>query len=87
MCMRGACENRFNNLVVFDVMACLLMQSWQDRSEEEGLIIERILILVRNILHIPPDPDVEKCNDNGVSVHDKASERLSCVTINFITSC
>lgn len=54
------------------------------------MVIERILILLRNILHIPPDPDVEKFTDNGVSVHDKVSERLSpsllppSDTINFI---
>lgn len=41
-------------------------------------------------MHIPPDPDVEKFTDNGVSVHDKVSERLSpsllppSDTINFI---
>ncbi|XP_065170446.1 protein timeless homolog isoform X2 [Atheta coriaria] len=41
------------------------------RPEENGLIIERILILVRNILHVPADPDAEKRPDNDASVHDQ----------------
>lgn len=49
-------------------------QEWQERGEENGLIIERILILVRNVLSIPADPDVEKRTDNDVSAEDKASE-------------
>lgn len=38
---------------------------------ELGLIIERILILVRNVLHIPPDENEKNRPDNEASVHDQ----------------
>nr|WAM46971.1 protein timeless 2 [Chrysoperla nipponensis] len=49
----------------------LLDIEWQERTEEMGIIIERILILVRNILQIPADPEAEKRPDNDASVHDQ----------------
>jgi timeless len=42
-----------------------------EREEEKGLVIERILILVRNVLQVPADPEVEKRTDNDASVHDQ----------------
>ncbi|XP_017893332.1 protein timeless homolog isoform X2 [Ceratina calcarata] len=41
-----------------------------ERGEEKELIIERILIFIRNILQIPPDEN-EKRVDNDVTVHDQ----------------
>lgn len=35
-------------------------QDWEQRQEEDNLLIERILLLVRNVLHVPADPDEEK---------------------------
>lgn len=35
-------------------------QDWEQRQEEETLLIERILLLVRNVLHVPPDPTEEQ---------------------------
>lgn len=35
-------------------------QDWEQRQEEDNLLIERILLLVRNILHVPADPCEEK---------------------------
>ena len=35
------------------------------------MIIERILILIRNILDIPPNPDDEKRTDDDASIHDQ----------------
>ncbi|KER22743.1 hypothetical protein T265_09227 [Opisthorchis viverrini] len=49
----------------------LLDRKWEERSEEDRLLIERILILVRNVLHIAPDPLEEKRTDEDVSVHDQ----------------
>lgn len=57
-----------------DVRCLCDRQEWQERGEENSLIIERILILVRNVLNVPADPDAEKRPDNDVSAHDKASE-------------
>lgn len=35
-------------------------QGWETREEEDTLLIERILLLIRNILHVPADPKAEK---------------------------
>lgn len=37
-----------------------IAQGWEDRQEEDNLLIERILLLVRNILHVPTDAEQEK---------------------------
>ena len=42
-----------------------------EREEDKGLIIERILILARNVLQVPADPSVEKRADNDASIHDQ----------------
>nr|XP_058163942.1 protein timeless homolog isoform X2 [Dasypus novemcinctus] len=49
----------------------LLQLGWEERQEEDNLLIERILLLVRNILHVPADPDQEKRIDDDASVHDQ----------------
>ena len=48
----------------------ILLQEFTERGDENSLIIERILILIRNILYIPADP-MEKRPDNDASVHDQ----------------
>lgn len=35
------------------------LQSWEERSEDQNVLIERILVLLRNILHVPAT-DVDK---------------------------
>lgn len=52
-------------------------QDYAERGEENGLIIERILILIRNILYIPIDPDAERRPDNDASIHDQVSNVIS----------
>ncbi|XP_067832538.1 protein timeless homolog [Heptranchias perlo] len=50
----------------------LLQLDWEQRQEEDNLLIERILLLVRNVLHVPPDSEEEEKNvDDDASVHDK----------------
>ncbi|XP_027782427.2 protein timeless homolog isoform X1 [Marmota flaviventris] len=49
----------------------LLQLGWEERQEEDNLLIERILLLVRNILHVPADFDQEKRIDDDASVHDQ----------------
>ncbi|XP_055382504.1 protein timeless homolog [Condylostylus longicornis] len=44
---------------------------WSLRSEEQGLLIERILVLVRNVLQIPANPEIECRADNDASLHDQ----------------
>ena len=38
----------------------IFIQDWENREEEDTLLIERILLLLRNILHVPADPQAEK---------------------------
>ncbi|ROT65639.1 Timeless-like protein [Penaeus vannamei] len=49
----------------------LLQLDWENRQEDDKLIIERILILVRNILSVPASPEDEKRTDDDASVHDQ----------------
>ncbi|KDR17447.1 Timeless-like protein, partial [Zootermopsis nevadensis] len=42
-----------------------------EREEEKNLVIERILVLVRNVLQVPVDLEGEKRTDNDASVHDQ----------------
>uniref|UniRef100_A0A8C3PNX6 Timeless circadian regulator n=1 Tax=Calidris pygmaea TaxID=425635 RepID=A0A8C3PNX6_9CHAR len=49
----------------------LLQLDWEQRQEEDTLLIERILLLVRNVLHVPPDPAEEQGVDGDASVHDR----------------
>ncbi|XP_061584565.1 protein timeless homolog isoform X2 [Cololabis saira] len=49
----------------------LLQLDWEQRQEEDNLLIERILLLVRNVLHVPADPCEEKKVDDDASVHDR----------------
>uniref|UniRef100_A0A8C6KVV0 Timeless circadian clock n=1 Tax=Nothobranchius furzeri TaxID=105023 RepID=A0A8C6KVV0_NOTFU len=46
-------------------------EDWEQRQEEDNLLIERILLLVRNVLHVPADPCEEKKVDDDASVHDR----------------
>ena len=39
--------------------------------EDDKLLTERILILIRNILDIPITPEDEKRTDDDASVHDQ----------------
>nr|WDV40247.1 timeless 2 [Sinonovacula constricta] len=57
--------------VLTEKLGELLKLDWEHRQEEDRLLIERIFILLRNILHIPPDPDAEQRTDDDASVHDQ----------------
>ena len=36
-------------------MCDVVVQDWEHRREEDRLLIERLLIIIRNILHVPPN--------------------------------
>lgn len=57
--------------VLSETLYELLQLGWEERQEEDNLLIERILLLVRNILHVPADLEQEKSIDNDASVHDQ----------------
>jgi len=44
---------------------------WDDRLEDDSLLIERILLLIRNILHVPANKQAEKRTDDDASIHDQ----------------
>ncbi|KAM3935169.1 protein timeless homolog [Leptodactylus fuscus] len=58
-------------VVLSEKLYDLLQMDWEQREEEHNLLIERILLLVRNILHVPADPDEEKNVDDDASIHDR----------------
>ena len=41
------------------------LQDWENRQDEDRLLIERILIIVRNILHVPPNQAKELVRNHG----------------------
>ncbi|XP_049842526.1 protein timeless homolog [Schistocerca gregaria] len=49
----------------------LLETEWEERGEEKSLMIERMLILARNVLQVPADVAAEKLSDSEPSVHDQ----------------
>lgn len=46
-------------------------QAFAIRSEEQNLLIERILVLMRNVLQVPANPEAECRADNDASLHDQ----------------
>uniref|UniRef100_A0A665TCC4 Timeless circadian clock n=1 Tax=Echeneis naucrates TaxID=173247 RepID=A0A665TCC4_ECHNA len=57
--------------ILSETLYNLLQLDWDQRQEEDNLLIERILLLVRNILHVPADPCEEKKVDDDASIHDR----------------
>ncbi|XP_061471174.1 protein timeless homolog isoform X2 [Rhineura floridana] len=70
-----AYKEAFANEKIFGVLSeklyDLLQLDWEQRQEEDNLLTERILLLVRNVLHIPADPDEEKKVDDDANTHDR----------------
>uniref|UniRef100_H2Y692 Timeless N-terminal domain-containing protein n=1 Tax=Ciona savignyi TaxID=51511 RepID=H2Y692_CIOSA len=64
---------------VYDV----LETEWEDRRPEVGLQVERILILIRNLLHIPPTNEDRKKISN-FSSHDKIIRELHVAGIDSL---
>ncbi|GAA6215663.1 protein timeless homolog [Lates japonicus] len=57
--------------ILSETLYTFLQLDWEQRQEEDNLLIERILLLVRNVLHVPADPSEEKKVDDDASVHDR----------------
>ncbi|XP_066932947.1 protein timeless homolog [Clytia hemisphaerica] len=49
----------------------VLQMEMEDRGEDEYLLFERLLLLLRNILHVPASPEDEKRTDDDASLHDQ----------------
>ena len=52
--------------ILAQTLGKLLKKDFGERSEDDGLVVERILILVRNILQVPRDSTRERCNNDEV---------------------
>jgi len=48
--------------------------------ENQKMTVERILILIRNVLQVPADPSEEMRNDDDASVHDQVKNYI-CVIL------
>ena len=57
--------------VLCKTMKALLSKDWDERLEDDKLIIERILILIRNVLQVPTNIRREGRTDNDSTVHDQ----------------
>ncbi|XP_071101341.1 protein timeless homolog [Haliotis cracherodii] len=70
-----AYKEAFIDEELFAVLAAkvgdILKLDWESRHEEDRLLLERLLILIRNILHVPPNPDLEQRTDDDASLHDQ----------------
>nr|CAB3266958.1 protein timeless homolog [Phallusia mammillata] len=49
----------------------ILETDWEDRRPDEGLVIERFLVLLRNLLHVPPTTEDTERTSEDMSSHDK----------------
>lgn len=49
----------------------ILELEYTERGDEKGLVIERILLLIRNVLYVPSDGESEHRADNDANLHDQ----------------
>jgi len=58
-----------------------MIQDWEHRREEDRLLIERLLIIIRNILHVPPNVTQElvraRCSSLSCNSNLKLTEFLA----------
>ena len=59
--------------VLTKTLGSLLKKDWDERLEDDKLIIERILILIRNVLQVPTNVRREGRTMDDVSLHDQVS--------------
>ena len=57
--------------VLTKTLGSLLKKDWDERLEDDKLIIERILILIRNVLQVPTNVRREGRTMDDVSLHDQ----------------
>ena len=59
--------------VLTKTLGSLLKKDWDERLEDDKLIIERILILIRNVLQVPTNVRREGRTMDDVSLHDQVT--------------
>ena len=63
--------------VLTKTLGSLLKKDWDERLEDDKLIIERILILIRNVLQVPTNVRREGRTMDDVSLHDQVTREHS----------
>ncbi|KAG1667485.1 Protein timeless [Nymphon striatum] len=54
-----------------NILGEILKLDWESRQEEDQLVVERILMLIRNVLYVSVNPDVEMRTDDDATIHDQ----------------
>ena len=57
--------------VLANTLTALLKKDWDERLEDDKLIIERVLILIRNVLQVPTNVRREGRTEDDATVHDQ----------------
>ena len=58
------------------------LQDWDDRDDDDIIVIERILLLIRNLLHITPEPQEEKVGPTGyIMISDLGIQDGTSITV------
>ena len=60
---------------------CVCVQDWDSRDDDDTVMIERVILLVRNVLHVPPDQNEEKVSCNLLSTLAGGREGRKLVNI------
>lgn len=58
-------------------MSKILDKESEDRQVEETLMLERILVLIRNVVHIPSEPSLENAASGEANPQDQVIEMMS----------
>ncbi|KAG1647994.1 Protein timeless [Nymphon striatum] len=54
-----------------NILGEILKLDWESRQEEDQLVVERILMLIRNVLYVSVNPEVEMRTDDDATIHDQ----------------
>lgn len=68
-------KQAFADEVIWSILSTKLKELLEieiaERGEENNIIIERILVLIRNVVYVPTNVEIEKRPDNDANVHDQ----------------
>ncbi|KAK6622534.1 hypothetical protein RUM44_002346 [Polyplax serrata] len=68
-------KKAFTDIELWNKICCKLTNlfevEWTERSTDDSIEIERIITLLRNVLHIPGDTEDEMKSDNDTTIHDQ----------------
>ena len=62
----------------------ILKVKWEDRRPEDTLLVERVLVLIRNLLHTPASTEDLRRTNQELSSQDSLIWYVLSVCINFL---